>query len=81
MKKNILNLIAIVCVRLMTFANTSEISKSFILENETIEITEKSFDYGVLCYEIGRTQSTNPMTGITTETIYYRCIDLAQFGL
>jgi hypothetical protein len=48
-----------------SFANTNEIE-------ETKKITKEQI---TICREISRNETTNPMNGVTTVTITYRCVD------
>ncbi len=57
-------------------ANTNEMKENDFIKNQEIVLTntqELNEDDFWFCYEIGRVEDTNFMTGETTVTITYRC--------
>ena len=76
MKKLFFSLIATVMISSFAFANTNEMKVNDFIENQEIILTntqELNEDDFWFCYEIGRVEDTNFMTGETTVTITYRC--------
>ena len=76
MKKLFFSLIATVMISSFAIANTNEMKENDFIKNQEIVLTntqELNEDDFWLCYEIGRVEDTNFMTGETTVTITYRC--------
>ncbi len=76
MKKIFFSLIATVMISSFAIANTNEMKENDFIKNQEIVLTntqELNEDDFWFCYEIGRVEDTNFMTGETTVTITYRC--------
>lgn len=76
MKKLFFSLIATVMISSFALANTDEIKVNDFIENQEIVLTnnqELNEDDFWFCYEIGRSSSTDLMTGDVIVTVTYRC--------
>lgn len=79
MKKFILSALLTVFMSSAIFANTNINVSNLEFENNKITVDlNVEYDW-YWCYEIGRTEETNPMTGEVTVTITYRCVEMSQF--
>ena len=74
--KNLVLVLVFVLFGSFAFA-TSSLDKTIVFSG-TSSIETQIEEGPYVCYEIRRTEETNPMTGVTTITITYRCVDLAM---
>lgn len=77
MKKFILNAIAIVCISLISFANSSELKAPLNLELDTVKtVVNNEDDKLQWCLEYYRETITDPISNTTTTYIYVACVDV-----
>ena len=78
MKKFILSTIAIVCISLMSFANTSELKAPLNLELDTVEtVNNEEAKKLYWCVAYYSESNYDVITNTTTTTTYYACTEVS----
>ena len=75
--KNLVLVLVFVLFGSFAFATSESDKINANVDQISTEIQEEAGPF--VCYEISRSETTNPMNGEVTITIVYRCVDLSQF--